>query len=145
MGKTINQISIFMENRPGQLSEILELLSANDINIRALCVAEIQEYGVLRLIVNDPDKTMSVLKGEQKIAVVNKVMAVSVPDRPGGLCDLMKLLAADGVDIEYMYSVFSKKDGKAYMIISAKDVNCLIKSLEKNNIGTDDYDEMGMN
>ncbi len=145
MKKTIDQISVFMENRPGQLSEILGLLAKENINLRALTVAEVAEYGVLRLIVDDPEKAVKVLVAEQRVAVVNKVMAVSVPDRPGGLCELINMLAEDNVDIEYMYSVFSKTDGRAYMIISAKDVNSLINSLTKHNIDTDDYNDMGIN
>jgi len=145
MTKSIDQISVFMENRPGQMSEILEILARENINIRALCVAEVQEYGVLRLIVNDSEKALKALADEQKIAVVNRVVAVAVPDRPGGLSELIKLLAEDNVDIEYMYSVFSATVGKAYMVFFAKDVDCLKNSLMKHNIDTDDYDQMGIN
>jgi len=145
MKKTVDQISVFMENRPGQLSEILESLAGENINLRALCVAETQEYGVLRLIADNPEKAVKRLTEDHWVAVVNKVTAVAVPDRPGGLSELIKMLAEDNVDIEYMYSVFNKKDGRAYMIISAKDVNCLINSLIRHNIDTDDYNEMEIN
>jgi len=142
--KTINQISVFMENRQGQLAEILKILSNAKVDLRALNVAETEDYGVLRLIADDSEKTQAVLAKEGILVTINRVLAVSVPDRPGGLCELLETLAADGVDIEYMYSVFGKTNGKAYMIMSAKDMDVMETSLNKNNIDSADNTEMGI-
>ena len=131
---TINQICAFMENRPGQLAEILTILSGNNINLRALNVAETEDYGILRIITDDSSATEKCLTEEGFIVSVNSVFAIAVDDRPGGLNKLLNKLAGDGVDIEYMYSIFRYEAGKAYMIISAKDMELMAQSLEKHNI-----------
>lgn len=140
---TISQISAFVENRPGMLLEILSIISEEDINLVALNVAENEDYGILRIIPNDIEKTMKVLKANEYLVSEIQVCAIEVPDEPGGLERLLELLAKDGVDIQYMYSAF--KDGKAYMIISAKDVIVMSKSVAKNNITTADKDTFGIN
>ncbi|MBQ9391361.1 MAG: ACT domain-containing protein [Lachnospiraceae bacterium] len=142
---TISQVSAFIENRPGMLREILGILSEEKINLRALNVAENEDYGILRIIPDDIEKTMKVLKANEYLVSEIQVCAIEVPDEPGGLENLLELLAADGVDIQYMYSVFAFKAGKAYMIISAKDVVIMSRSIEKNNITTADKETLGIN
>lgn len=142
---TISQVSAFIENRPGMLREILGILSEEKINLRALNVAENEDYGILRIIPDDIEKTMKVLKANEYLVSEIQVCAIEVPDEPGGLENLLELLAADGVDIQYMYSVFAFKKGKAYMIISAKDVVIMSRSIEKNNITTADKETLGIN
>lgn len=127
--KTIKQISVFMENRQGQLAEILEVISKEGINLRALNVAETSDYGVLRLVADDPDKAVEALSREGIIATTNTVAAVWVPDRPGGLCELIQTLADDGINIGYMYSVFGNEEGRAYMIMDVDDTEKLKESL----------------
>jgi len=141
---TINQICAFMENRPGQLSEILDILSANEINLRALNVAETADYGVLRIITDDSERTLQCLSSEGFIASLNNVFAIAVDDKPGGLNNLLNKLAKDGVDIEYMYSIFRQEAGKAYMIISAKDAELMNSSLIKNNIESANNDTLNI-
>ncbi len=142
---TISQVSAFIENRPGMLREILGILSEEGINLRALNVAENEDYGILRIIPDNIEKTMKVLKANEYLVSEIQVCAIEVPDEPGGLERLLEQLANDGVDIQYMYSVFAFKPGKAYMIISAKDVVVLSKSVAKNNIATADKELLGIN
>ena len=87
---------------------------------------------------------MRVLKSNEYLVSEIQVCAIEVPDKPGGLENLLEKLAADNVDIQYMYSVFAFKDGKAYMVISAKDVMVLSKSVERNNIATADKETLGI-
>ncbi len=142
--KNIYQLSAFMENRKGQLSDILSVLSEHGIDLRALNVAEVSDYGVLRLIADDPEKAQRALTEAGFVIAVNPVFAVAVPDRPGGLSELLQLLAADGVDIDYMYSVFGHKDGTAYMIIAAKNMQTMQASLDRNNIPAADSLALGI-
>lgn len=141
---TINQICAFMENRPGQIVEILRILSSASINIRALNVAETENYGVLRFIADDGDKAYELLISNGYIASKAEVAAIEVPDKPGGLEKLLDKLAKDGVDIAYMYSVFAFIDNKAYMVIHAKDINVLMASLEKNGIASASNETLGI-
>lgn len=141
---TISQVSAFLENRPGMLRELLGILSDEGINLRALNVAENEDYGILRIIPDNIEKTMKVLKANEYLVSEIQVCAIEVPDKPGGLEKLLEKLANDNVDIQYMYSVFSFKPGKAYMVISAKDVVLLSRSVEKNNIATADKDTLGI-
>lgn len=133
---TINQVCAFMENRPGMLVELLKLLSDEGIDLKALNVAENEDYGVLRIIPDDSEKTIEILKDNGYVANSIKVCAIEVPDKPGGLTSVLELLANDGVDIQYMYSVVGFTEGKAFLVINAKDVDILSKSIEKNKINS---------
>ena len=113
---TIHQISVFLENRSGQLAEITATLSENHVDLRAISIAETADYGVLRLIVDDAQRASSILLEHGFILTMTPVVAVAVPDRPGGLSQVLGVLSAAGMDIEYMYSVFGQKNGLAYMI-----------------------------
>ena len=105
---TIHQISVFLENRAGQLAEITGILSEHQVDLRALNIAETSDYGVLRLIVSDAQKASSVLLEHGFILTMTPVTAVAVPDRPGGLSELLRVLSEAQIDIEYMYSVDHK-------------------------------------
>lgn len=131
---TLNQISIFLENRPGQLAEITEELTEAEINIFALNIAEASEYGLIRIIVDDTDKAMDVLKENGFLATVSKVTSVGVSDKPGGLDAVAKVISASGINIEYMYSMIRQKDGLAYMIFKTSDPDALEKALVAKGI-----------
>ena len=126
---TLNQISIFLENRPGQLAEITEELTEAEINIFALNIAEASEYGLIRIIVDDTDKALEVLQGNGFLATVSKVTSVGVSDKPGGLDAVAKVISAADINIEYMYSMIRQKDGLAYMIFKTADPDALEKAL----------------
>ncbi|MBR6044869.1 MAG: ACT domain-containing protein [Ruminococcus sp.] len=117
---SVKQLSIFAENRPGRLSNITHLLAVNGINIRAMSVADTKDFGILRLIVNDADKAVAALREGNCAVTVTSVLAIRIPDRPGGLAAAMQLLYDNNVSVEYMYSAFiSEKNGEAYLILRA--------------------------
>ena len=93
---TVKQISIFLENRPGRLSELTGLLEQNQLNLRALSLAETTDFGILRIIVSDPYQAVTVLKEAGYVCSVTKVLAVELPDRPGGLFDVLRVLGRAG-------------------------------------------------
>lgn len=118
---TLNQISVFLENRTGELSAITRLLSENGVDLRALNIAETSDYGIIRFISNDQRKAAAILSAEDYVLSVTPVSAVAVPDRPGGLSGLLALMADAGLNVGYMYSVFSESAGKAIMIMRVED------------------------
>ena len=131
---TIHQISVFLENRPGQLAEITSTLSASQIDLRAINIAEVTDYGVLRLIADQPERAASVLLEKGFILSMTPVVAVSVPDVPGGLAGVLDILAKENIDVEYMYSVFGQVDGLAHMVFRVADTEKLIAVLRANNV-----------
>ena len=133
---TIPQISVFLENKAGQLADITHILSDNQINMRAINIAETADYGVLRLIVDDASKASSILLEQGFILTMTPVVGVAVPDTPGGLSKVLGVISREEIDVEYMYSVFGQKDGQACMIFRVADTDALTALLEKNGIGT---------
>lgn len=138
----VQQLSVFLENRAGELSEITNILYENDIDIRALFIAETTDYGVLRLIVTDTEKAKKALSEKEIITSQVAVTAVSVPDKPGGLGKLLKLLAEKNIDISYMYSVFGQADGQAHMIFRVHDTEKLEETLRENGIKTETIEDL---
>jgi len=128
---TIQQLSVFLENRPGQLCEVTELLAQNDVDMQALNIAETTDYGVLRLIVDAPRKAEAILREHGFLVRETPVVQAPVPDRPGGLNTVLRAIADAEIDIEYMYSVLGRKDGLAYMVFRVDDMEKLDAILEK--------------
>ena len=141
---SINQISVFLENRSGQLAELTRLLADNDIDIRAISIAETSDYGLARMIVDDPQKTSSVLLASGAVLSMTPVYAVEVPDRPGGLAELLTTFADGNVDVEYMYSLFTHQNGCAYMVLRVSDENALSSALSAHNIRVMSAEELGI-
>ena len=117
----IHQITVFLENRSGQLAQITKLLSDAGVDIRAISIAETADYGLARMIVDDSQKASSILLEHGDILSMTPVWAVEVPDRPAGLAELLAVLAEKNVDVEYMYSLFTHRDGCAYMVLRVSD------------------------
>lgn len=117
----VHQISIFLENRAGQLAEVTRVLADNHIDMRALSIAETADYGVLRLIVDDAEKATQILHEHGYILSMTPVSVVCVPDEAGGLAPVLEALAKGNMDVEYMYSLFTHKDGMAYMVFRIED------------------------
>ncbi|MBE5784967.1 MAG: ACT domain-containing protein [Clostridiales bacterium] len=113
---SVHQISVFLENRAGQLAEITAVLAENKIDLRAISIAETADYGILRMIVDDAARATKILLEKEYILSMTPVVAVAVPDVPGGLAPVLAVLAEGNIDIEYMYSLFTHVDGKAYMV-----------------------------
>ena len=114
---TVKQISVFLENQPGKLAEFAAVLSAQKINLRAISVAEGADFGIVRIIVDDVFNAVTVLKSERYICSITDVVAVEVQDEPGMLANMIGVLGAQGINIEYMYTILGKKTDVAYMII----------------------------
>lgn len=128
--KTTNQISVFLENHPGYLNEIVSVLAKENIDLRALNIAETSDYGLLRLIADDPDKAAEVLSSHGFLYTLSPVGVVWVPDKPGGLSAVLSAIAGANIDIEYMYSCFSKESGKADMIFRVNNLDELDNALQ---------------
>ena len=141
---SIHQISVFLENRTGQLAEITRLLAENHIDLRAISIAETADYGLARMIVDDAPKASNILLQHGDILSMTPVWAVEVPDKPAGLADLLAVLAENHIDVEYMYSLFAHRDGYAYMILRVSDEEKLTAPLSSHNIKIVSGKELGL-
>lgn len=117
----IRQISIFLENKPGQLSMICRALADAGVNIVALSLADTADFGIARMIVDDHEKAKGVLAEKGHVANVREVIAVCVPDRPGGMAEVMQVLDGSGADIEYSYAFAFHKGAKAVLVFRFDD------------------------
>jgi len=133
---SVKQISVFLENKKGRLAEVTKTLSHEKINIRALSLADTADFGVLRIIVDNPDRSVSVLKAHGFVAQVTEVIAVEVEDRPGGLSHILEVLDQDNVNVEYMYAYVEKSRDNAIVICRIDDRDRALQILEKNGIAT---------
>ena len=140
----IHQISVFLENRAGQLYELTTLLAKENIDIRAISIAETTDYGLVRMIVDDSRKASDVLLGHGNVLSMTPVLAVEVPDRPAGLSELLKVFNEYDINIEYMYSLFTHREGLAYMIIKASDEAAVLKAAEKGLVTLADSQFLGL-
>lgn len=118
------QLTVFVENRPGRLLSLLESLSQADIDIEATCVTDSGDFGLVRLIVTEPDRALELLKTEGRVVSSTEVLSVPVPDRPGGLVDgVLRHLAAAGVNIEYLYDFSRRTKDWAVVVLKPDDVD----------------------
>lgn len=141
---TIQQLSVFLENRAGQLAEITEILAEHGIDLRAIHIAETTDYGVLRLITSAPHEAANILLEKGCVLSMTPVLAAAVPDKPGGLAKLLSVVAQAGIDVEYMYSMFGNGNGMAYMIFRVADLERLESVLTANGISPSTAEELGI-
>ena len=141
---SIHQISVFLENRTGQLAQITQLLAQSNVDIRAISIAETADYGLARMIVDDSQKASAILLQHGDILSMTPVWAVEVPDRPAGLAELLAVQAQNHVDVEYMYSLFTHKDGYAYMVLRISDEAAFGAALAGTDIKVVGMDELGL-
>ena len=119
---SVKQISVFLENKPGTLYAMTDVLAQNQIDMRAFSLAETSEFGIARIIVNDVYKTTTVLKDAGFVNSVTEVIGVAVPDVPGGLSHVLQVLSDAQINIEYMYATFGRKQSEtAFMIFRVAD------------------------
>jgi len=128
------QISVFLENKKGRLAEVAALIAREGINIRALSLADTADFGVLRLIVNDPQRCFAVLKEGGFVAQKTEVIAVEVADRPGGLSRILAVFDRHGINIEYMYAFVEKKSDNAIVIFRIDQPAKAVEVLESESI-----------
>ena len=141
---TVHQISIFLENRAGQLAKVTRVLADNNIDMRAISIAETTDYGVLRLIVNDAELATGILLDHGFILSMTPVHVVAVPDQAGGLAPVLEAIAEGDLDIEYMYSLFTHKEGIAYMVFRIADEEKFGALLAAHGMSLADKDELGL-
>jgi hypothetical protein len=123
-----------LENRQGRLYDVCSLLGSHDINIRALTIAETESFGVLRIVVDKSDAAIKVLRDNQFVANFTDVIAIEVPDQPGGLASILKVLAQNNVNIEYMYGFVEKFSDKALLVMRFEDTDFAQQMLTKHNV-----------
>ena len=130
----ITQLSVFLQNQKGCLYDIIKILGDAVIDIKTLTLAESREFGVLRLIVDQPEEALKRLRAEKHVASLTEIVAVEVEDRPGGLAKVLKVFSDHGINIEYMYAIVEKNANKAIMVFRFDDMDKAIAALSKNNI-----------
>ena len=130
----IKQLSIFVENKQGSLHEITDTLAKANINLRSMCIADTTNFGIVRIIVNNPDEAKELLDKAGHAANVREINAFAVPDTPGGLAKVLSLLEGNGVNIEYMYALITSESGKAYSVMRTDDTVQTDKILSENGI-----------
>lgn len=131
---TVKQISVFVENKAGQLAELTDVLSKNNIDMRALSIAETKDFGIVRIIVDDAYNASCVLKEAGYIFSITKVLAAEIPDDPGSLFRILKILGDNGINLEYTYAFITRQKDTAYMIFRVEDNEKAIEVLTKNDV-----------
>lgn len=138
----INQLSIFAENKPGRLSAIMDVISENNIDISALSIADTTEYGIVRMIVNNPELAVTALKESGVVVKISQVLAAEIDDTPGGLAKVLRIMTKEGIAIEYMYAFVGKKHGKALMVFKVSEPERALKLLEKTDVNVVDANDI---
>lgn len=130
----IKQLSVFLENKKGRLFEVCRLLGADDVNIRALTIAETENFGVLRIVVDKAEQAAKLLGDNNFTANITDVVAVEVDDKPGGLASVLEVLAESDVNIEYMYGFVEKFSDSALLVFRFEDIELATDILTRNKI-----------
>lgn len=130
----IHQLSIFVENRPGHLRAPCQVLADAGINLATLSLADTQQYGILRLIVRDWQRAKTVLEAAGFGVHVTEVVAIEVPDRPGGLAGVLKTFEQAGINVEYMYAFTGKHDDKAVLVLRFENVDAAVQALQHSEV-----------
>lgn len=132
----IKQISIFMENTTGRLADVTALLARSGINLRAISIADTADFGILRMVADQPDAAVDVLKAAGFAARETDVIAVEVPDQPGALATIMALFRDEGVNIEYLYASLEHSANQAVIVLKVDDVAGGLAMLQKHGVST---------
>jgi hypothetical protein len=125
----LKQLSVFLENKPGQLSHACRALAQAGINITTLSLADTQQFGILRLLIKDHDDALRVLQDAGCVVKLTEVVAIDVPDRPGGLAEVLETIEQAGINLEYMYAFTYRSREKALMVFRFEDPDAAIKVL----------------
>jgi len=139
---SIKQISIFLENKQGRLAEVTRTLGENNIDIRALSLADTTDFGVLRLIVSNPERARQVLNENGFAVSINDVIAIEVEDKPGGLAKVLAILDRKGISIEYMYAFVNSKPNTAMVIFRVEEPAKALEILKSEDININSPDDV---
>ncbi len=126
---SVKQISIFIENKKGSLAEVTEFIAKSNINLKALSIADTQDFGILRIITDNPDKARDILKSEGYTVTATSVLAVALTDSPGSMAAILGVLSKADVSVEYTYAFMSNVEGRAYMIFRVDNNDKASKAL----------------
>ncbi|MGV8143262.1 MAG: ACT domain-containing protein [Methanothermobacter sp.] len=132
----IKQLSIFLENKKGRMRKALDVLANNDINIRAMSIADVSDFGILRLIVPVPDKAKKLLEENNFLVKIGDVIAVEMSDKPGGLNAILKILDETDINLDYLYAFVDEKEQRAIVLLHPEDVDESIRVLNKGGAVT---------
>lgn len=138
----INQLSIFIENKAGTLFEITDVIAKNDIDIRAISIADTEDFGILRVIVSDVEKAKDVLKANNCVVSVTKVVGIVISDEPGSMSKIIGILSDNGINIEYMYAFITVSKKNAYVVLRVKDNEKAEKILREKGVQLISQDEI---
>jgi len=130
----IDQISVFVENTKGRLADVTEALGRGSIDLHAMSIADTAEFGILRLIVDKPQKALDILREAECIVSVTKVVAASFSDEPGSLGKILRIISDNGISIEYLYAFNTRKAGSSYAVFRFDDNERAEKLLAENGI-----------
>ena len=130
----IKQISVFVENKQGRLHMLTEVLAKEGIDLKAMTIADTTDFGIMRCIVADPEKTLKVIQENNFTATITEVIAVEVPDVPGGLSTILKLLDDSGISVEYLYSFVRKHKDNALIIFRVEDPAKAVTILKSKDV-----------
>lgn len=130
----LRQISVFMDNKPGQLSGVMEIIKESGINVRALSLADTKDFGILRIIVHDTEKAVDALKDAGYAVTVNEIVAITIPDSPGQLSRVLEILGKDNVNLEYLYAFTGASDRAVSFVLRVNDNDAAAASLTKGGI-----------
>ena len=139
---TIEQLSIFVENKPGKLVEAIEVLAGAGIDLRALSLADTADFGILRVIVDKPADALKVIQEAGFLVKSSEVIPVTVSDKPGGLAAALRVLASAGVGVEYTYAFVAHSRDNAYVILRVSDNGAAIEALKAGGVTLLSTDEM---
>ena len=138
----VKQVSIFVENKEGSISKVISILGKNNINIRALSIADSTDYGILRLIVDNHISAYDVLRENKYTVKITDVLGFAIPDKPNGLGDVLAILSKNNVSITYIYSFIGHYKDQAITIIQAADLLNARNILVENNVKVIGNDEI---
>jgi len=130
----LEQVSVFVENKPGALSEITTSLADEGIDLKAFTVADKSEFGVLRFLSDSPKKALALLKRNGWIASITPVVAVKMVDKPGSLAKVLKMFADESIQVAYLYAFVAQEEGRAYVVFRVEDPEGAVKLLEASGI-----------
>ena len=130
----VKQISVFLENKNGRLSEVTRILSEAGISLRAVTIADTADFGILRLIVEEPDRCLKLLQDNKFTARVTEVIGVRINDKPGALHEVLQIFEDNGVNIEYLYSTMMVLEDKVVIMFKVEDIDHGLDIIKKNGM-----------
>lgn len=134
MEMNVRQISVFLEHRAGRMADVSQLLGENGVNIRAISLADTHDFGIVRLIVNDVDKALQLLRAAKFTVHDTEVVAISIPDEPGGLARTLNLFGRENLNVGYIYGFVERPGKSAILIFRFEEMDRAIEVIQANNL-----------